>query len=198
VARRLANDCPDTKVIIILREPAARAMSAFRHMVVSGLEPLPASPDAVLFADRERPEEQSYRYIERGFYLRQLKAFYKHIPNHQILVLIFEDDIVKNPRVGLERAFRFLGVSNPKLACLDTSPVNARRLSRTGIRMTRMCRRIPYARSIIWRLDAGLPLRRWEPGFSCRTLQQLNELFRAEKSALYEFLGFSISSWDRE
>ena len=122
VARRLASDCPDTKVIIVLREPAARAMSAFKHMVISGVEPLPASPDAVLFADRNRPEEQSNRYIERGFYLRQLQAFYKHISPEQILLLIFEEDIVKHPRLGLERALTFLGVDNPKLVRPDTSP----------------------------------------------------------------------------
>ncbi|MBY5269439.1 sulfotransferase domain-containing protein [Spiribacter salinus] len=56
VARRLASDCPETKVIIILREPAALAMSAFKHMEVSGVEPLPGNPDAALFADRERPQ----------------------------------------------------------------------------------------------------------------------------------------------
>lgn len=198
VARRLASDCPDTKVIIILREPAARAISAFKHMVVSGVEPLPASPDAVLFADRERPQEQSNRYIERGFYLRQLEAFYKHIPRDQILVLIFEEDIVKNPQVGLKRALTFLGVNNPKLVRPDTSPANARRLSRAGIRMMNMCWRIPYARSMIWRLDVSLPLPRWQPEFSSRTYQQLNELFRPEKTALYDFLGYRIASWDRE
>ena len=64
--------------------------------------------------------------------------------------------------------------------------------------MMHMCRRIPYARSLIWRLDLRLPLPRWQPGFSSRTHQQLSEVFRPEKTALYDFLGFRIPSWEPE
>jgi hypothetical protein len=164
-------------------------------MVVSGLDPLPENPDALLFADRERPPEKSYRYIERGFYARQLEAFYRHIPPERLLVLIFEEDILANPEDGMRRTFAFLHV-DPEAVQIDTRPVNARRLSRPGVRLMHMFRSVPYARSLIWRLDICSPFTRWKPTFSDETKLALREIFTPENEMLYEMLDRRIPEWD--
>lgn len=195
VAKRIAHECPDTKIIIILREPIDRTFSALQHMVNTGNEPLPGDPNAVLFEDRERPDGEGFRYIERGFYARQLAAFYQHIPESQLLVLIFEEDIVNNPMQGVQRTLSFLGI-NPPDAVVDTSPTNARRLSRAGARLMQMFRGVPYARSLIWRLDQRTPFRRWRPEFTQETRSKLRDIFAPENEALYRMLGRRISSWE--
>lgn len=197
VASRIAKDCPDTKVIIILREPVARTLSALRHMVSTGNEPLPQDPNALLFADRERPPGTGHRYIERGFYARQLAPFSRQLRYDQLLVLIFEEDIVAEPHQGLRRTLEFLDAARDDVRA-DTNAINARRLSQPAIRLMHAFRHVPYARSLIWRFDMRLPLKRWCPAFSADTRQRLQRIFLPENERLYELIGRRIAAWGRD
>lgn len=195
VAERIARDCPEARVIVVLREPVARAFSALQHTVTMGREPLPRDPDALLFADRDRRTEDGFRYIERGFYARQIDDFLRFIPKERLLILIFEEDIMADPKAGLAKAFSFLGV-DPAAVRADRQPVNTRRLSRFGIRLMNELCAVPYARSIIWRIDTRLPLIRWRPVFSDATRATLKALYAPENERLFEILGRRIKSWE--
>lgn len=195
VSKRIAHVCPAAKIIVVLREPVGRAFSALQHTVTMGLEPLPDDPDALLFEDRDRAAGTGFRYIERGFYARQIDDYLHHIPRERLLVLIFEEDIIADPQQGLRRTFEFLGV-DPDAVQADPKPVNARRLSRTGIRLMNIFARVPYARSLIWRIDTRLPLGRWRPKFSQATRDQLKAIYAPENEALFARLGRRIGSWE--
>lgn len=196
VSSRIASTCPGAKVVIILRDPVERALSALKHMVISGQEPLPKDPNYTLFADASRPPEERNGYIERGFYASQIGEFCARLADEQILILIFEEDIVEQPWNGLRRTCEFLGV-DPAAASVDERPINARRLSEYGIRMMRACRGIPYARSLIWRIDQVTPLDRWSPAITAETIEQLDEMFSSEKRAIYELIGREIPAWTK-
>lgn len=194
VAGRIAETCPDAKVIVILRDPAKRALSAVQHMVNSGLEPLPSDPDAVLFADRNRSEADSYRYIERGFYARQLAAYRSVIPAENILVLILEDDIFADPASGMARVCGFLGLDPPPTETLERS-INTLRLSPLSIRLSRALYNVPYARGAIRRVDRMLGLKPWNPEFSDQTRARLRALYADDIAELEQMLGRDIPSW---
>lgn len=195
VASRIAKDCPDTKVIVILREPVARTLSALKHMVNTGNELLPTNLDALLFEDKLRPDIQSFRYIDRSFYSRQLSAFCSHLNKDKLLVLVFEEDVVSEPLKGLQRTLSFLGVDMERFE-INANPVNVRQMSRPGIWLMNRFRRVPFARSLVWRLDQISPFERWKPVFSCTTIQRLHELFAPEKEAVYQILGRRIKAWE--
>jgi hypothetical protein len=196
VAERIARDCPNTRIIVVLREPKARAFSALKHTVVMGQELLPADPDALLFEDRKKlASNKSFRYIERGFYARQLEAYFEHIPREQLLVVIFEEDIVADPESGLRRVFSFLGV-DPSIVKANQKPVNSKSLSSPAIWLMNKFVRVPLVRSLIWRIDERLPLPRWSPVFSDVTREKLRSIYAPENEKLFGLIGRSIKGWE--
>ena len=80
---RLAAAYPDAKLIVLLREPVARAVSHYVAMAASGREPLtladavrreleePGTPDEIVSAGGPGLEKSLHRlnsYVGRGFY----------------------------------------------------------------------------------------------------------------------------------
>lgn len=193
-ARRVAGAYPELKVIVVLREPVGRALSALQHMVNAGLERLRPDLERLLFEDMSRPPECSFRYIERGFYARQLDALTRHIPPERLLVLIFEEDIVASPARGLDRACRFLEIEPVEPADLGL-PINKVRLSAAGAALAYRLHHVPYARSVVRRLDKLLGLPQWKPRFRAETVERLREIYREPNEALFERLGRRIPSW---
>ena len=195
VPRRIAESLPGLKTIVILRNPVRRATSALQHKVNSGLEPLPRDPNEILFADMDRPPERRWRYVERGFYDRQLDAFYRHLDPADVLVLIFEEDIVADPESCWARVCDFIGVDHVPARTLG-QPVNRVRLSPAAIHLSRLFFNVPYARGAIRRADGFLGLTPWQPRFSEATLARLRTLYAPHNEALFEMLRRRIPAWE--
>ena len=107
IARRL----PDVKLVAILRDPAARAYSAFLHLTRDGYEPL-KDFDEALRAEPERMKQGWYYYWwyrDRGFYARDLERYFARFPPEQILVRL-HDELDRDPHAVLADIFDFLGV----------------------------------------------------------------------------------------
>lgn len=195
-SRRAATDYPDMKVIVILRDPVRRALSALRHMVNSGLEKCPRDADKLLFDDMARPNGKGYRYIKRGFYADQLASIDKYIEPDKLLVLIFEEDIVESPAAGLQRVFEFLGLDLKKPHNLEKQ-VNQLRLSRLAAGLSYRLHNVPYARGVIRRIDRLLPLQQWEPKFEAETMERLCSIYSEPNKLLFQRLGRNIPSWSK-
>jgi hypothetical protein len=105
-AERIAHDLPDTKVIILLRDPVKRAFSQFLHERRLGYEPVSSFQDALALEDEriagelERSEREPdyvsyslshYSYRLRGCYLPQIQRFYDAVGGERLLVLRSED-----------------------------------------------------------------------------------------------------------
>lgn len=196
-AQRVSTDYPDLKVIVILRDPVNRALSALRHMVNSGLEKRPADPGKLLFDDMNRSGEKSYRYIERGFYDRQLAHLERYISPNRLQVLIFEEDIVGSPITGLSKICEFLEIEPVEPKSLQET-VNKLRLSAFGADLSHQLYSVPYARSLIRRLDRWLGASPWEPNFQTATIESLKRIFEEPNEALFNRLDRNIPSWARE
>lgn len=121
-APRRAHDLvPDAKLIVMLREPAERAVSHYHHSVRNGLEDLDLV--AALAAEEDRLEGEPERtaadertkalplrrfsYVMRGRYAEQLERWLRLYPRERVLVIRFDDFTVR-PVETFERILGFL------------------------------------------------------------------------------------------
>jgi hypothetical protein len=152
--QRLAATLPDARLILCVRDPVERTLSAQRHRRAIGQDPRPA--DAALSPDG--------LYASLSRYADHLEAYLRHFPAERILV-VDQADLASRPRATLGEVFAFLGVDRG-----FWSPGFARRWNvgarHHGLRwraMTRL-RALPgwpriaelAPRSSLWSLERGL------------------------------------------
>lgn len=102
---------PDSKILVMLRNPAERAFSHYLMAVQMGLEKRDFL-SAFKF-DMEKADKGwgvSELYFELGQYAQQLKRFLKVFPEKQVQVILFEDWI-QQPKETQESICKFLNVS---------------------------------------------------------------------------------------
>lgn len=140
VAERIAAVYPDIKLIAILREPAARAYSAWSmygrlwrrgyfsragrrrgasipgnrllELLMEGREEIRPFRECLEIELEliESGEAFEPALIRRGLYLDQLEAFWTHFHEDQLLILGF-GELTCDPQSVFERVCRFVGVS---------------------------------------------------------------------------------------
>lgn len=119
VPARIAADLPGIKLVVLVRDPVWRAVSAHRHMVRHGLETLTLQ-EAIL-GEEDRLEKacqaspQAYRhvleyhtYVARGRYFEQIERYRRLFPAEDLHILVYED-FVADPQAGLAELSGFLG-----------------------------------------------------------------------------------------
>jgi sulfotransferase family protein len=115
IPRRIREAYPDVRLIAVLRDPVARARSYHRMSRMRGHENRPFDeavaellrPDA-LAESRQRPNVRN-SYVALGEYGRLLQGYLDVFPREQLLVL-FHDELERDPAAVCERVFAFLGV----------------------------------------------------------------------------------------
>lgn len=100
IAKTIKKFFPAVKIIVCLRNPVERA---FSHYVYSKRK---GSGGKQSFKEIIRPE---HPLIKRGFYYRYLSRFLSHFDKQQVIILYY-DEIRRNPIAVLEKLYRFLGV----------------------------------------------------------------------------------------
>ena len=112
--KRIWEYKPEMKLIILLRNPIARAYSHWNMQRIKSKEQL-SFLDAI-HKEQERcidplsPQNRLFSYIRRGFYVEQLQRLWKYFPLEQTLILKSED--LKNyPSKILGEVYDFLGVN---------------------------------------------------------------------------------------
>lgn len=93
---------PDIKIILALRNPVDRAISAFYHHIKARR----ISPKSCIFDVKE-----NYGILSMGYYDEHLKNFLKYFSEEQFLILIYEDEININKMRTIKKIFKFLGIS---------------------------------------------------------------------------------------
>ncbi|WDE13278.1 sulfotransferase family protein [Thalassomonas haliotis] len=92
-AQRISQQKRETKLIILLRQPSTRAYSQYWHLLRSGRA-------THSFEDTIRYNPHSI--LERSLYLTQLQNVYKHIPQEQVKVIVFEDFLADKQAVLMQ------------------------------------------------------------------------------------------------
>jgi hypothetical protein len=107
----LERYAPGARLVVIFREPVARAFSAYSYLRVRGHEPCDDFLDAI------RQEQDGLRagwhhiwhYVGMGQYARQLRPFLEQLGPERIQVL-FYDDMVRDPIGVARQVLDFLGL----------------------------------------------------------------------------------------
>lgn len=123
-AERMAKAIPDTKLIVLLRNPVKRAISHHLHMVWEGHESVKDIDEALdleptrlagieerLLADPKlisRPH-QHYSYIDRGHYASQIKRLFDHFDQKNVLVMTTEK-LISDSESSLSKIQSFIGL----------------------------------------------------------------------------------------
>lgn len=93
--KRLYEYNPDMKLIILLRNPIERAYSHWNMERSRNAEILPFFE--AITNEKERCHDalplqhRVYSYVDRGFYLKQLKKIWTYFPKNRVLILKSED-----------------------------------------------------------------------------------------------------------
>lgn len=109
---RLREASPDCKVLLALRDPVARARSAFRMEALLGAERAPV--DEVLGRTIEAEREGAYDwrvrvYLEMGCYGRWLGEILERFPRRNVMV-VFQEEMKRDPAAAYESQCRWLGL----------------------------------------------------------------------------------------
>jgi hypothetical protein len=113
----------EAKLVVILRDPAARAFSAYSYQRARGLEPCDDFREAL---DREADRircgwHHIWHYMGMGRYAEQLSPFLETFGASRVKILFYEE-LNRDPD-GVGRAlFEFLGLD--PTAAVDLEPVN--------------------------------------------------------------------------
>lgn len=118
-AERIAEEVPDARILIMLRNPAERAYSLYNWMVQEGYEWAPTFEDALglepVRASSDRFRENNpqyyynYLYFRSGRYAAQVERFRHRFHESRLHVALFED-FVDAPGEVYREVLRFLGL----------------------------------------------------------------------------------------
>lgn len=125
VANRIANIIPAARFLYVIRHPAERCYSHYRHLMQEhALEGKPAIPLAQ--ALQELPE-----ILETSLYLKQIEQYLQYFKREQLCILTF-DELTRAPQRALVEVQNFLGI--PEVDLLAGTDTHA---NRWGDRMAR-------------------------------------------------------------
>jgi hypothetical protein len=203
VVTRVAEYNPDMRIILIARDPIARAISNHKHELRIGN----IQGDDMSFEFGLRNNED---YIEQGLYAKHLENWQSRFPVEQFLVLKF-DDVVTDPAKALAVVCEFLGVDSAYESPQVESRSNISYLNRSaGVDKLKNAMR-SVLRSIglggLWQRlgDSGLRdnyrrANRLEPDSviappQADTLLKLKEIFRPDLKRFESMTGLSTADW---
>jgi len=112
--KRIKKEIPHAKLIIILRNPVDRAISAYFHYMKTGFIPILPLEEGMLniitgkYKERYPRSEEILRF---GYYYEQLNHYLHYFNKKQILIELY-DELLKNPLRTIQNIYEFLGVDN--------------------------------------------------------------------------------------
>jgi hypothetical protein len=201
---RIQELCPDADLLVVLREPAERAHSAWSYQVSRGFETL--SFEDALDAEPERIAsgwQHLWHYVEMGRYARQLRPFIDAFGLDRILVIDY-DELRSDPASVLHRSFRFIGVQPVTLGGLEQG-INAGGEPRSEL-VTRVMNRARSIEPLRRAVRAAVPVTVRERIRSANlrsttlpeaTRKRLDSEFEPDRVELLELLGDRAPNWAR-
>lgn len=206
-AKDISSLFPEAKIIIILRDPVARAISLYKWMAREGYEYL-GFADA-LEAEEERLSrdckgddlitgyKRDYLYFSTGLYCEQVKRFMDHFRRDQILVARYDD--LQNDSLKLMREiYSFLGVA-PDFTPDVTKKHNEGRMPlSTGFQYfckRTLSRKLPLSWiRFLMRLNIALSTDRSQ-FFDPELQRAIREKYRQDITKTEELTGLDLSKW---
>lgn len=105
---------PDAKLIVILRNPIERAVSAYFHQMSNGIlpvRPLSKGMRDLLDGKYSIKYPKSKQIIEYGYYCTHIKRYLDYFDKSQFLILYYSE-LKRNPQKVIKEVYRYLNVSD--------------------------------------------------------------------------------------
>lgn len=214
---RIAALDPGAKLILVLRNPVDRAISAFNFARKRNMEPL--TLEEAIDAEPERIKKGDLRvlsnntYLDHGRYFHQIQRLHSIFPPEQLLVLFYED-LRNKPEAVIEKTYRFIGVDPAFVPEFKT-------LNKTGAVRFRWIRNLIYSQSRAKQFLVRNVIDRWFPydlkyrtkifflnlvtkrktdpnenrGTDPKTLKRMKELLSEDTKQLEALLEKDLSAW---
>jgi hypothetical protein len=187
--RNIYQILPEAKLIVVLRNPVERAISSANHIIRSGrISPL-YNLDSLLVGCQQYILDK-YGVIDKGRYYQQIKAYLEYFDRAQMLILIFEEDIAREPVAGLRKVCHFLDIDSSFEFPFQNKRINESSYSRVGLTLKYY---LPSLNRITNRIEKYIPAAKVRP--SKRAVRQLYEIYAEENEKLFNFLERKIPSW---
>jgi len=190
----VTTELPEVKILLILRDPVKRAISAYKHWMQKqnrwkgGLSPR-------LGLQEIATNHPKIRLLEYGYYGRYLKLWKEFVPPERLRVFIFEEDVVRHPHETIREIYEFLGLHS------DFKPQGLEKPVHRTWSVTRNLLRYyadPLSRRVLSKpvcnfLDRADPLK----SLCLREsdIEFLRSVFLPQKEELEEILGRKLMAW---
>lgn len=187
--RNVAETLPDVQLIAVLRDPVARALSAYNHHMARGRLP-PHVPMHRVFFGEHQSLCRRHGILTMGEYDQHLSDYLDLFDREQLLVLIFEEDIVENPDQGRQRTCSFLGLDPDRIAEESDEARHVYSFSKPRVYLNYW---LPIPLVLTRPLDFFASPWRREPRPETRA--RLREYYAPHVEALSDLLGRRIEAW---
>ena len=121
VAKRMYQQIPNSKIIVLLRNPVERAISHYFHTKKMGWETLPIeqalkqeSARLQTALDKKDYKDKNFRvysYKKRGLYWQQIQQFLQYYPKDQFL-FVQSEQLFRDPLHVLSKIYEFLNIDS--------------------------------------------------------------------------------------
>lgn len=212
--QRIFDYNPASKLILVLRNPIDRAVSAYRYFVKMQKET--ETFEKAIEQEDERMQSPDFAvrsdlaYLNHGLYGKQLQEIYEVFPKNQVLVLLY-DELKNNPLLLTKRVFEFLEVDEgfvPEFIIKNqTGTVRSQRIQKaffgeSGLRKFLVSCINPVF-PLHQRTRLRLKLREWNTNAVIETntevdvhiRSRLQTFFNEDINLLEELTGFNLESW---
>ena len=111
---RIHHVIPKAKLIVVLRDPVARAISAYFHYIRDGFippRPLEEGMQDLLDGRYQKTFPRAQEIIDFGFYYQHMQRYFAFFDTEQVLIL-FHKKILQNKLEQIQRIYRFLDVND--------------------------------------------------------------------------------------
>ncbi|MBT9317201.1 sulfotransferase family protein [Leptothoe spongobia] len=200
-AGRIQHYLPGVRLIVILRQPAARAYSNFLHLVRDGREKI--QDFEKVWAQEDKRIQANWAPIwhirQHGFYYRQLKQYFDIFSPTQIKVVLYED-LVKRPEETLASLFDYVGVDS------EFQVDFSRRPNQSGIPKNRLARGLARRLLVIpLRATGNKKMMDWgesisnyflyKPKITYEQKKEITEFYRQDILKLQSLIDRDLTHW---
>lgn len=195
-ALRIREFNPEAKIIIILRNPAERAVS---HYLMDLHLDLIQKPLQEVLSHPEENTQFYEQYVELGMYSRQVENYLKTFGAHQVLLLL-SDELFLQTEKTIARIFEFLGVD---ATFKPDFSKKYNQFKEPRFKFVGRIKNAPWLQGIFTLLPGGI--RRWaakaafdtnkkKPSFEQESLM-LNKIFLKDIERTEAVVGKDLKSW---
>ena len=119
---RIASFNSEMKILLLLRNPAIRAYSPWKHNRQNRVEKIANFKKAFFLSGKRDPNSENIytNYFEDGLYAKHLNNYINFFPVRQIHIVFF-DDFISSPEKTLKDVIGFLDPSIPIIKLKTTS-----------------------------------------------------------------------------